>query len=123
MTGFPWNAAMQFGFGVLRLSPQAFWAMTPRELASAVGVRRGLAPPPLDRAGLDELIRRYPDRRGKLRRPMTHTAPTLDTPSLKTRDLTSGANGFARAMTSAFTASVYRRERCAVFRAADLRPD
>jgi uncharacterized phage protein (TIGR02216 family) len=26
---------MAFGFGVLRLSPEAFWAMTPRELAAA----------------------------------------------------------------------------------------
>lgn len=26
---------MAFGFGVLRLSPAAFWSMTPRELAAA----------------------------------------------------------------------------------------
>jgi phage-related minor tail protein len=34
------------------------------------------------------------------------TATTLDNLSLKTRDLASGANGFARAMTSAFASSV-----------------
>ena len=37
MTAFPWNAAMQFGFGVLKLSARDFWALTPRELAAAWG--------------------------------------------------------------------------------------
>ncbi len=32
---FPWRQAMAFGFGRLRLSSAAFWAMTPRELAAA----------------------------------------------------------------------------------------
>ena len=35
MTPFPWEAAMRFGFGVMRLSSAAFWALTPRELAAA----------------------------------------------------------------------------------------
>ncbi|MHB1101392.1 MAG: rcc01693 family protein [Devosia sp.] len=35
MTPFPWSAAMQFGFGVMRLSSRDFWGLTPRELASA----------------------------------------------------------------------------------------
>lgn len=61
---FPWPAAMQFGFGVLRLSPDAFWRMTPRELACAIRARRGERPPPLDRAALDELMRRFPDHDG-----------------------------------------------------------
>ena len=32
---FPWDQAIGFGLGVLRLSPHAFWSMTPRELAAA----------------------------------------------------------------------------------------
>ncbi len=35
MTPFPWEAAMRFGFGVLHLSSEAFWRLTPRELAAA----------------------------------------------------------------------------------------
>lgn len=61
MTPFPWDAAIGFGLGVLRLSPQAFWAMTPRELAHAIAAVRGRAAPPLARAELDDLMRRYPD--------------------------------------------------------------
>ena len=52
---------MQFGFGVLHLSPDAFWRMTPRELASAIAATRGPATAPLDREGLVELMQRYPD--------------------------------------------------------------
>ena len=61
MRPFPWNAAMQFGFGVLRLSPQQFWQMTPRELAQAVIAVRGPAVTPIDRATLDALMQRFPD--------------------------------------------------------------
>lgn len=67
MTPFPWAAAMQFGFGVLRLPPAAFWRMTPRELASAIAGARGGHAPPLDRGALDALMRRYPDRNGDSR--------------------------------------------------------
>jgi uncharacterized phage protein (TIGR02216 family) len=52
---------MAFGLGVLRLAPDAFWAMTPRELAAAM---RALLPADAaapSRAGLSELMRRYPD--------------------------------------------------------------
>lgn len=61
MTPFPWTAAMQFGLGVLRLPPDAFWRMTPRELAAAHG---GLfrAQAPLGRAGLAALMTRFPDK-------------------------------------------------------------
>ncbi|ABD87378.1 rcc01693 family protein [Rhodopseudomonas palustris] len=59
---FPWAEAMRFGFGVLHLAPRDFWAMTPRELAQAILAVRGVATAPLDRAGLDDLLRRYPDR-------------------------------------------------------------
>ncbi|MDB5502729.1 MAG: hypothetical protein JWR89_2631 [Tardiphaga sp.] len=66
MKPFPWDEAMQFGFGVLRLSPRAFWAMTPRELAQAVIAVRGAATAPLERGGLDDLMQRFPDREGSV---------------------------------------------------------
>lgn len=59
---FPWDAAMGFGFGILKLSPAAFWSLTPRELACAIRARRGEGTPPIDRAALDQLMRRFPDR-------------------------------------------------------------
>jgi uncharacterized phage protein (TIGR02216 family) len=52
---------MGFGFGVLRLAPDAFWRMTPRELAQAVQAIRGPAAVSLARAELDELLARFPD--------------------------------------------------------------
>lgn len=62
MSGFPWDEAMGFGLGVMRLAPRDFWAMTPRELAAA---HRGLtgrgAGPAMDRARLETLMRTYPD--------------------------------------------------------------
>lgn len=62
MTPFPWAEAMRLGLGVLRLPPEAFWKMTPRELAAAASALGGMAgTPPLKRARLDELARRYPD--------------------------------------------------------------
>ncbi len=54
---------MGFGLGHLRLSPCAFWAMTPRELAAAARALGG-APPAgaaLDRSGLAALMARFPD--------------------------------------------------------------
>lgn len=61
MTPFPWAEAMQFGFGILRLTPQAFWAMTPRELSAA---HRALyrTSAPLDRARLDQMMQIHPDK-------------------------------------------------------------
>ena len=51
------------GLGLLRLSPAAFWSMTPRELAAALRALLGPAadePPP--RAALAQLMARFPDR-------------------------------------------------------------
>jgi uncharacterized phage protein (TIGR02216 family) len=55
---------MAAGLGLLRLPPDAFWSMTPRELAAAL---RGLLGPsspdaPLPRAALAQLMSRFPDR-------------------------------------------------------------
>jgi len=60
MQPFPWKQAIGFGLGVLKLAPEQFWRMTPRELAYAIeAVSGGRAP--LDRASFDHLMKRYPD--------------------------------------------------------------
>jgi len=58
---FPWREAMGFGLGRLRLPPDAFWRMTPRELAAAMEGVLGKAETPPGRAALDALMDRYPD--------------------------------------------------------------
>lgn len=63
MKPFPWNEAMGFGLGVLRLPPREFWRMTPRELASAWGAVMGERGHPLGRSELDDLMERFPDDR------------------------------------------------------------
>ena len=61
MTPFPWEAAMRFGLGILRLPPEQFWRMTPRELAAAWGALGGSRP--LGRTELDDMMERFPDGR------------------------------------------------------------
>jgi uncharacterized phage protein (TIGR02216 family) len=61
VTPFPWNEAIGFALGVLRLSPDAFWRMTPRELAHAIRAVRGATPSSPTRAEFDALLRRFPD--------------------------------------------------------------
>ena len=63
MKPFPWRDAMQFGLGVLKLPPEAFWRMSPRELAAAWGAVVGDKAGPLDRSGLEALMERFPDGR------------------------------------------------------------
>ena len=58
---FPWKQAMGFGLGVLRLSPEAFWGMTPRELAAAMETVLGPRQAALDRASFAALSARFPD--------------------------------------------------------------
>lgn len=66
MSGFPWEAAMAFGLGTLRLAPREFWAMTPRELAAAhAGVTGRGAGAPLDRGALEKLMANHPDGEGR----------------------------------------------------------
>ncbi len=62
MTPFPWKDAIGFGLGVLRLSPEQFWRMTPRELAYAIEAATGRKAP-LDRGSFEQLMKRYPDGR------------------------------------------------------------
>ncbi len=53
------------GLGLLRLPPDVFWAMTPRELTLALRGLTGTVPsggtPSLHRADLLALIQRFPD--------------------------------------------------------------
>ncbi|MEW9616002.1 rcc01693 family protein [Shinella sp. S4-D37] len=57
---FPWEAALHAGLGRMRLSAKDFWAMTPRELAFALGTLRPLPPAP-GRDALAALMRAFPD--------------------------------------------------------------
>lgn len=57
---FPWDEAMHAGLGLLRLPPDQFWRMTPRELAAALGLLAH-ASARLDRAVLEDLMLRFPD--------------------------------------------------------------
>ena len=53
---------MAAGLGTLRLSPQVFWAMTPRELDAALRGAFGITiPHPMSRADLSALMTAYPD--------------------------------------------------------------
>ena len=56
---------MAAGLGLLRLSPTAFWSMTPRELAAALRAVLGdpAAALPPSRNDLAALMRRFPDRK------------------------------------------------------------
>lgn len=56
---FPWDEAMGIAFARWGLAPAAFWSMTPREFAAAVGGRRA---PGFDRTALAQLMLCYPDR-------------------------------------------------------------
>jgi uncharacterized phage protein (TIGR02216 family) len=58
---FPWSEAIGFGLGILRLSPDAFWRMTPRELACAMQVLNGARSPALTRHELEQMMASYPD--------------------------------------------------------------
>ena len=62
MKPFPWEQAIGFGLGVLRLPPEQFWRMTPRELACAVAAVRGPMREPMDRTSLDTLMQAFPDK-------------------------------------------------------------
>ncbi|AVX05133.1 hypothetical protein MXMO3_02621 [Maritalea myrionectae] len=60
---FPWMELAQIGFGLMGLSPAAFWACSPRELTLAAQAKRhgrGTAAP-LERGQLTELMANFPD--------------------------------------------------------------
>ncbi len=55
-----WPALLQAGLCELRLTPDAFWQLTPAELQVMLGHRTGAAP--MGGARLADLAARYPDR-------------------------------------------------------------
>lgn len=57
--GLDWPGLMRAGMRGLGLTPAAFWALTPAELALMLGVAAG--PRGMDRARLAELAAAYPD--------------------------------------------------------------
>ena len=61
MTGFDWPLLMQAGIKGLGLEPQVFWSLTPAELAWLMGQTDGQMP--MDRAGLEALAEKFPDKR------------------------------------------------------------
>jgi len=60
MAGFDWPALMRAGLRDLGLQPADFWRLTPAELLLKLG--RESAALPMDRARLDMLMQRFPDR-------------------------------------------------------------
>ena len=56
----PWRELMTFGFGTLRLSSQAFWSMTPREINAALEAHYGAAVA-ARRSDLERLMTLFPD--------------------------------------------------------------
>jgi|APTNR8051073442_1049403.scaffolds.fasta_scaffold01756_8 uncharacterized phage protein (TIGR02216 family) len=59
---FPWGEAMGFAFTVLHMPPQAFWQMTPRELAAAIRFVSGRGQHvPSGRQELVALMAQFPD--------------------------------------------------------------
>jgi uncharacterized phage protein (TIGR02216 family) len=57
----PWPQVLAIGLGVLRLPPEQFWRMTPREFAAALRGLHGEPAGPLDRVSFEALARRFPD--------------------------------------------------------------
>ncbi len=59
MGSFDWPGLLRVGLRGLGLLPEAFWRLTPAELALMLGDGGGAAP--LTRARLDELAAKWPD--------------------------------------------------------------
>lgn len=60
-TGLDWGGLMRAGLRGLGLKPREFWDLTPAELQLMLG--REEVKPPLSRARLMELSRKWPDLR------------------------------------------------------------
>ncbi len=63
---FAWDELMRLGLGTLGLAPDVFWAMTPVELQRALEGAGVLVPGGgaawMERAALDALMARFPDK-------------------------------------------------------------
>lgn len=62
MRRIAWPQLMRLGLVHLRLSPEAFWNLTPAELMLMAG--SGAGHEALNRTGLAELAARFPDAKG-----------------------------------------------------------
>ena len=60
---FPWGAALHFGLGLLRLTPNALWALSVREFLALGGAMRPSEG--IDRRGLEALMEKWPDSGGE----------------------------------------------------------
>lgn len=60
MSRIAWGGLMRLGLVELRLAPEAFWSLTPAELMLVAGIGPGRAA--MTRAGLEQLLARFPDR-------------------------------------------------------------
>ena len=60
-TGIDWPGLMRAGMFGLRLTPDAFWRLTPVELKIMLGAELGA--PALTRTRLEELAAAFPDER------------------------------------------------------------
>lgn len=56
-----WPMLMALGLGALRLSPQVFWAMTPREFRAALKGAFGPQAEAMTRGAFETLQCRFPD--------------------------------------------------------------
>ena len=63
MKGIDWPGLMRAGLEGLGLAPEVFWRLTPMELRIMLGAEAMM--PPLTRARLEDLARRYPDQKGQ----------------------------------------------------------
>lgn len=57
--GLDWPGLMRAGLTRLQLRPEEFWDLTPLELQLMLGPQA--TEPGLNRSGLEELMRRFPD--------------------------------------------------------------
>ena len=62
MSKFEWHSLMKAGLHSLQLKPEEFWRLTPAELVLMLG--GGNQAMPLERATMDALLARFPDKQG-----------------------------------------------------------
>lgn len=65
MSRLAWSDLERIGLQDLRLHPDAFWRLTPREFSIMAGLEAG-SETHLGRAGLAELMQAYPDKKRTL---------------------------------------------------------
>ena len=61
---FPWQEAMSFGLGYMKLSSHQFWNLTPKELHAAMQFNAPVMSDYPERSYLTDLMALYPDHEG-----------------------------------------------------------